>query len=163
MSLKSDDCDIRDVDMMTWCGGNGDYYIVLTEYISDNCDSLHSVCFRMAMSGGFTHKCPEVRETFVAFHRAMEKAGFNGFPKQEEILPKKLIHNNWYLCLLIGDFAPTLCRYNETIDMLAQVESNSWGLSRIYHSPESMENIELTPIKSKIFEPFDTFLDTLIS
>lgn len=82
---------------------------------------------------------------------------------EEEIPTPKLVHNNWYLCLLHGEFYPIICRYNETIDMLAQVESNSWGLSRIYHSPESMENVELAPIKSKMFEWYNKFLDSLTS
>lgn len=159
MSLKSDDCDVRDVDMTTCCGGNGDYYILLTEYISENCSSFHSIGFRMAMSGGFTRKYPEVRETFIAFHRAMEAAGLNEYPKQEELNPTKLVDKNWYLCLLSVDEVPIFCRYNQAIDMLAQVTSHSWGFSENYHSIESMLNVERFSIKSKLFAPLDLFLD----
>jgi len=163
MSLKSDDCDIQDVDMTTLCGNNGDYYISLTEYKSGTCDSLRSIYFRISMSGGYSHKYPEVRKAFVAFHRAMEEAGLNGHSEQEAIIPKELTNKNWYLCLLQGENVPIFCRYIESIDMLARVENNSWGLSRIYYSPESMERIEPYYIKSKIFELLDKFLDSLVS
>ena len=32
MALRTDDCDLRDVFINMGSGGNGDYYITLTEY-----------------------------------------------------------------------------------------------------------------------------------
>jgi hypothetical protein len=85
MAIKTDDCDIREVYMQTMHGGNGDYYITLYEYPNENtsgvCDKFHMINYRMAMSGGFTSRYPEVREAFVALFRAMEKAGLNEHPK----------------------------------------------------------------------------------
>lgn len=80
MAILTDDCDIRDVHMQTLMGGNGDYYITLYEYPSESCESFRMISYRMAMSGGGTHKYPEVREAFVALYRAMEAAGLNEFP-----------------------------------------------------------------------------------
>lgn len=74
---------------------------------------------------------------------------------------EKLEHKNWYLCRLYGDELPMICRYNETIDMLAQVSFHSWGLYRTYHNTESMEIIETTSIKSNAFISLDKFLDNL--
>jgi hypothetical protein len=84
MALKTDDCDIREVYMQTLFGGNGDYYIVLYEYPNKECsnsgDEFKVINYRMAMSGGFTSRHPEVREAFVALFRAMEKSGLNEHP-----------------------------------------------------------------------------------
>lgn len=89
MAIKTDDCDIRDVRMQTAMGGNGDYYISLYEYPCEDCsmgsDVFKVIHYRMAMSGGFTHRYPEVREAFVALYRAMEKAGLNQHPKDDEL------------------------------------------------------------------------------
>lgn len=88
MAIKTDDCDIREVYMQTMSGGNGDFYITLYEYPNEKCqngsDKFHMINYRMAMSGGFTSHYPEVREAFVALYRAMEKAGLNKHPKNEE-------------------------------------------------------------------------------
>lgn len=80
MAILTDDCDLRNVHMQTLMGGNGDYYITLYEYPSESCENYHMISYRMAMSGGFTRKYPEVREAFVALYRAMEAAGLNEFP-----------------------------------------------------------------------------------
>lgn len=82
MAIKTDDCDIRDVHLQTWHGGNGDYYITLYEYPTEACKDFHMISYRMAMSGGFTHKYPEVREAMVALYRAMESAGLNEHPEE---------------------------------------------------------------------------------
>lgn len=89
MAIKTDDCDLRDVYMQTIVGGNGDYYITLYEYPKPDAamgsDKFKMVNYRMAMSGGFTSHYPEVREAFVALFRAMEKAGLNEHPKDDEL------------------------------------------------------------------------------
>jgi len=83
MALETDDCDIREVYLQTMVGGNGDYYISLYEYPTENgfCEKYHSINYRMAMSGGFASKYPEVREAMVSLFRAMEKNGLNEFPE----------------------------------------------------------------------------------
>lgn len=84
MAILTDDCDIREVYLQTMAGGNGDYYINLYEYPNEKtsgvCDKFHMINYRMAMSGGATHRHPEVREALVALYRAMEQAGLNEFP-----------------------------------------------------------------------------------
>lgn len=86
MAIKTDDCDLRDVHFYMDNGGNGDYYLTLVEFpmpeSSSGSDTFKSINYRMAMSGGFTHNHPEVREAFVALYRAMEKAGLNKYPHQ---------------------------------------------------------------------------------
>ncbi len=89
MALLTDDCDLRDVRFYMDVGGNGDYYINLLEYpkpdSSSGSDKFKMINYRMAMSGGATSHHPEVREAFVALYRAMEKAGLNKHPKEDEI------------------------------------------------------------------------------
>lgn len=84
MPLRTDDCDIRDVQMNTSSGGNGDYYLTLTEYpnekLQNGSKTFKQIHYRMAMSGGFASRHPEVREAFVNLYRAMQKAGFNEYP-----------------------------------------------------------------------------------
>jgi hypothetical protein len=87
MAILTDDCDIREVYLQTSHGGNGDFYLSLYEYPNEKCSNssgkFHMINYRMAMSGGFTSKHPEVREAFVALFRAMEKAGLNEHPKDK--------------------------------------------------------------------------------
>lgn len=84
MPLRSDDCDIRDVVMNMNLGGNGDYYLTLTEYpnekLQNGSETFKQIHYRMAMSGGFASRHPNVREAFVKLYRAMEEAGLNEFP-----------------------------------------------------------------------------------
>ena len=92
MALKTDDCDIRDVRFYMTAGGNGDYYISLIEYpnpeCSNSCDTMQMIHYRMAMSGGATSHHHEVRMAFVALYRAMEAAGLNNHPADDEIKNK---------------------------------------------------------------------------
>ncbi len=69
MALLTDDCDINNNRLITYVGGNGDYYI---EIIGDDDRSL---AVRIAMSGGIAPL--EVKLAAVAFYRAMEKTGLN--------------------------------------------------------------------------------------
>jgi hypothetical protein len=78
MALKTDDCDIRDVRMFMEAGGNGDFYINLLQYDDVG---LKRINYRMAMSGGYAPH--EVRMAFVALYRAMESAGLNTHPKDD--------------------------------------------------------------------------------
>jgi hypothetical protein len=86
MAIKTDDCDISEVYIQTTHGNNGDYYLNLYEYPNENtsgiCNKFHKINYRMAMSGGFTSRYPEVRKAFVALFRAMEEAGLNKHPKE---------------------------------------------------------------------------------
>ena len=88
MALRTDDCDIRDVRFHMDHGGNGDFYINLTEYpaleLTSGNENFKSINYRMAMSGGVTSHYPEVREAFVALFRAMEKAGLNDYPNLDD-------------------------------------------------------------------------------
>ncbi len=88
MALITDDCDIRDVRFYMDLGGNGDFYINLIEYPAPDKpganDKIKCVNYRMAMSGGYASRYPDVREAFVNLYRAMEKAGLNNHPKDDE-------------------------------------------------------------------------------
>lgn len=82
MAIKTDDSDIRTVFFYMDHGGNGDFYINLIEYPKDeNIDHSKHVNYRMAMSGG--NAPHEVKMAFVALYRAMEKAGLNNHPKDD--------------------------------------------------------------------------------
>jgi len=87
MSLITDDCDIRNVHFFMEHGGNGDYYITLIEYPMPDSpkinDKLKVINYRMAMSGGATSHHHEVRMAFAALYRAMESAGLNKHPKED--------------------------------------------------------------------------------
>ena len=93
MAIKTDDCDIRDVRFYMTLGGNGDYYITLIEYpkpeSSQGSDQFKTIDYRMAMSGGNTSNHYEVRRAFVELYRAMERAGLNNHPKDDELTPPK--------------------------------------------------------------------------
>jgi hypothetical protein len=84
MALRTDDCDINDVLFNMGMGGNGDFYITLTEYPNDKLsrgsETFKQINYRMAMSGGFASRYPDVREAFVKLYRVMEEAGLNEFP-----------------------------------------------------------------------------------
>ena len=84
MSLRTDDCDIRDVQMNMDSGGNGDYYLTLTEYpnpkLTNGAAEFKQINFRMSMSGGFAKNFPDVRDAFVQLFRAMQEAGLNEYP-----------------------------------------------------------------------------------
>lgn len=84
MALLTDDEDLRTVYMRTEHGGNGDYYITLTEYpkpeSTSGAKAFRQINYRMAMSGGNARNYPEVREAFIALFRAMQKAGLNDYP-----------------------------------------------------------------------------------
>jgi hypothetical protein len=88
MAIKTDDCDIRDVRFYMTLGGNGDYYLTLIEYpmpeSTMGSDVFKIIDYRMAMSGGFTHRYYEVREAFVNLYRVMEKYGLNKPQKEDE-------------------------------------------------------------------------------
>lgn len=84
MAILTDDCDLSDVYLRTIVGGNGDYYIQLFEYEGKNCKEFHTINYRMAMSGGFTRKYPEVQKAVVELFRAMENAGLNDHPKEKK-------------------------------------------------------------------------------
>lgn len=86
MALKTDDCDIRDVRFYMDAGGNGDYYINLVEYDKEE-DFVKNINYRMAMSGG--NAPHEVKMAFVALYRAMEAAGLNNHPKDDNPSPSK--------------------------------------------------------------------------
>jgi hypothetical protein len=47
--LLTDDCDMRDTKLSMFVGGNGDYYLQLTESKGDD---IISLCTRISMSGG---------------------------------------------------------------------------------------------------------------
>ena len=89
MALKTDDCDIRDVHFYMDSGGNGDFYINLVEYPKPDSvmgsDELCVINYRMAMSGGFASKFPEVKAAFVQLYRAMESAGLNNHPIDDSV------------------------------------------------------------------------------
>ena len=92
MAIKTDDCDMRDVRFYMSLGGNGDYYLTLVEYpmpeSTMGSDHFKMIDYRMAMSGGNTHNHYEVRRAFVELFRAMEKAGLNNHPVEDERLNK---------------------------------------------------------------------------
>lgn len=87
MAIKTDDCDIRDTTFWMEWGGNGDPYINLmeTKYFpkedTPTSRPVRLIC-RFALSGGSTHKHPEVRAALIALYRAMEEAGLNKHPKE---------------------------------------------------------------------------------
>lgn len=84
MSLRTDDCDIRDVLINMDSGGNGDYYLTLTEYpnpkLANGAKEFKQIHYRMSMSGGFANKFPDVKDAFVKLFRAMQDAGLNEYP-----------------------------------------------------------------------------------
>jgi hypothetical protein len=84
MALLTDDHDIRDVRFWMELGGNGDYYISLMEIgkrMSDGKTSVR-VNTRISMSGG---KAPtQVKIAAANLFRAMEEAGLNKHPKDDE-------------------------------------------------------------------------------
>ena len=87
MALLTDDCDVREVYMQTSHGNNGDYYLSLFEYPKKGFGPFSDtkvIHYRMAMSGGATSHHQEVRQAFVALCRAMEVAGLNKHPKDDE-------------------------------------------------------------------------------
>lgn len=88
MALQTDDCDIRDVRMQMLFGGNGDYYLTLFEYPKPEStlgsDQFKMINYRMAMSGGFASQYPEVKKAFVELYRAMEAAGLNHHPRDDQ-------------------------------------------------------------------------------
>lgn len=89
MALKTDDCDIRDVRFYMDLGGNGDYYINLIEYPSALRKKLgentKAINYRMAMSGGAASRFLEVKLAMANLYRAMQAAGLNNHPKDDEL------------------------------------------------------------------------------
>ena len=98
MAIITDDCDLNDVRFYMTLRGNGDYYITLIEYPMPESSSgsltLKIINYRMAMSGGFTHRYPEVREAFVKLYRVMEKAGLNNYPNDDKIVESRMDSTN---------------------------------------------------------------------
>lgn len=86
MAILTDDCDIRDTKFWMEWGGNGDPYINLleTKRKGSIVDMSVRLSFRFAMSGGNTNRHPEVRNAIIALYRAMEAAGLNNHPKNED-------------------------------------------------------------------------------
>lgn len=78
MSILTDDCDIRQTHLMTYTGGDGDYYIAMIEFDKDGLFK-HRTDYRCAMSGG--NAPSEIKMAVVALYRAMEAAGLNKHPK----------------------------------------------------------------------------------
>lgn len=81
MAILTDDCDIRDTKFWMEWGGNSDPYICLLETKRGTPIRLD---VRFAMSGGNTNRHPEVRNAIIALYRAMEAAGLNNHPKNED-------------------------------------------------------------------------------
>jgi hypothetical protein len=81
MALITDDIDIRNVQMQTAVGNNGDYYLSLFEYPKTEFQKFKCIHYRMSMSGGFASHHPKVREAFVSLYRAMQEAGMNEPPQ----------------------------------------------------------------------------------
>ncbi len=82
MALKTDDIDIRDVRMHIDLGGNGDYYIVLTEFkkimfnMEGNLEKQNYVTnIRISTSGG--NAPTDVKIAVAELFRALEKNKLN--------------------------------------------------------------------------------------
>lgn len=82
MALLTDDQDIRDVRLWMEYGGNGDYYINLIEYGTNNVEiPLKRTNMRISVSGG--NAPTEVKLAVANLFRAMEAAGLNNHPKND--------------------------------------------------------------------------------
>ncbi len=82
MALKTDDIDIRDVRMHIDLGGNGDYYIVLTEFGKTMFNSEGKLVkqndvsnIRISTSGG--NAPSDVKIAVAELFRALEKNNLN--------------------------------------------------------------------------------------
>lgn len=81
MALKSDDSDIRKAWLRTQLGGNGDFYI---EVIQENRLGIKQSCStRISTSGGNAPR--PVKEATAKLYSAMEEAGLNEHPYDDEI------------------------------------------------------------------------------
>lgn len=88
--LLTDDMDIRDTKLSMDIGGNGDYYLKLTETKSGKKVSLD---FRMAMSGG--NASPEVKHAFVELYKALDSSNSSRLKDNFVCLsPGSCIHDN---------------------------------------------------------------------
>lgn len=80
MAIRTDDCDINDVRFNMEHGGNGDYYIVLSEFDKEG-QWKKTLSTRFAMSGG---EAPtEVKLAVANLYRVMEASGKNQSPAQD--------------------------------------------------------------------------------
>jgi hypothetical protein len=81
MALLTDDCDLNENKLRTLFGGNGDYYIQVWTKDKEGLNQVEGV--RIAMSGG--NATPEIRKAVAALHWAMEEAGMNLHPTEDEM------------------------------------------------------------------------------
>jgi hypothetical protein len=66
-SLLTDDMDIRDTELSMDVGGNGDYYLILTETKRGEIVKLNT---RISMSGGNANT--EIRSAIANLYRALQ-------------------------------------------------------------------------------------------
>lgn len=84
MALTTDDCDLSDTNMHMQVGGNGDYYLTLIQFNRGGKDDFKRLDMRFAMSGGCISRHPEVAKCIRELYRAMDKAGLNKHPKDDQ-------------------------------------------------------------------------------
>lgn len=99
MAIETDDCDIRDTKFWMEHGGNGDYYICLmgtqrvlqvgrTASFEPHVERLD---VRFAMSGGNTNRYPRVRSAIVELYRALDEAGLNSQPGEDQFKEDRFV------------------------------------------------------------------------
>lgn len=86
MALLTDDCDLRDTTFWMEHGGNGDFYINLMQFNDYMMgEKFQKLNFRFAMSGGNTQRHDRVRSAIIELYRALEEAGLNNHPEDDNL------------------------------------------------------------------------------
>lgn len=88
MALRTDDIDIRDVRLHIDLGGNGDYYLVLTEmgkdvFMPDGKVGITNVITNMRISTSGGYAPTNVKLAIAQLYRALEESKLNGHPFDE--------------------------------------------------------------------------------